>query len=153
MPAAEDGQLRLLLEAGTPVVTIFGKTWLMHVTEVLRTTAEENLAMIGDSVRFLASQQREVIYDAEHFFDGYFDNPDYALRTLEAAARAGAQFLVLCDTNGGRLVDEIVERDGRGAREVPDSSRSASTRTTIPAWAWRCRSRRCRPGRPWCRAR
>jgi 2-isopropylmalate synthase len=105
--ASEDGQLRLLIEAATPVVTIFGKTWLLHVTEVLRTTAEENLAMIADSVKFLAGHGREVIYDAEHFFDGYFDQPEYALRTLEAAAHAGAKFLVLCDTNGGRLVDEI----------------------------------------------
>jgi 2-isopropylmalate synthase len=105
--AEDDSQLKLLLEAETPVVTIFGKTWLLHVTEVLRTTPEENLAMIGDSVRFLAAQGREVIYDAEHFFDGYYANPDYALSTLAAAFSAGARFLVLCDTNGGRLVDEI----------------------------------------------
>ncbi len=80
---------------------------MLHVADVLRTTAEENLAMIEDSVRYLTAQGREVIYDAEHFFDGYADNPDYALRTLEAAARGGAANLTLCDTNGGRLVPDI----------------------------------------------
>jgi len=103
----DDIQLRLLLESGMPVLTIVGKTWLMHVTEVLGTTAEENLAMIEDSVRHLVSEGREVIYDAEHFFDGHADNPDYAMRTLEAAARGGASNLTLCDTNGGTLVPEI----------------------------------------------
>jgi 2-isopropylmalate synthase len=107
--AESDGQLALLLEAETPVVTIYGKTWLMHVAEVIRTTSEENLAMIRDSVRFLAERGREVVYDAEHFFDGFFDNRGYALRTLEAAAEGGARNLTLCDTNGGRLVHEIAE--------------------------------------------
>lgn len=107
--AEADKQLKLLLDAATPVITIFGKSWLLHVTEVLRTTPEENLAMIADSVRFLAGQGREIVYDAEHFFDGYFADASYALRTLEAAAAAGASYLVLCDTNGGRLVDEISE--------------------------------------------
>ena len=105
--AADDSQLKVLLDAGTPVVTIFGKTWLLHVTEVLRTTPDENLAMIEDSVRFLREAGREVIYDAEHFFDGYRDNPAYALQTLEAAARGGATNLTLCDTNGGTMVDEV----------------------------------------------
>jgi 2-isopropylmalate synthase len=103
----DDAQLRTLLDSEMPVLTIVGKTWLLHVTEVLRTTAEENLAMIEDSVRYLVSQGREVIYDAEHFFDGYLDNPDYALRTLEAAARGGASNLSLCETNGGKLVPEV----------------------------------------------
>ncbi len=105
--AAEDPQLRTLLDSGMPVLTLVGKTWMLHVTEILRTTAEENLAMIEDSVRYLASQGREVIYDAEHFFDGYLDNPDYALRTLEAAARGGASNLTLCETNGGKLVPQV----------------------------------------------
>lgn len=105
--ASEDAQVKLLLEAGTPVVTIFGKSWLLHVTEVLRTTAEENLAMIEDTVRFLVQSGREVVYDAEHFFDGYCDNPEYALSTIDAAARGGASFLTLCDTNGGKMVGEI----------------------------------------------
>lgn len=107
LAAAEDPQLQLLLEANTPVVTIFGKTWLLHVTEILRTTPEENLNMIEDSVRFLTENGREVIYDAEHFFDGYCDNPEYALSTLEAAKRGGAVNLTLCDTNGGKLVGEV----------------------------------------------
>ena len=105
--AAEDPQLRTLLDSGMPVLTIVGKTWLLHVTEILRTTPEENLAMIEDSVRYLVSQGREVIYDAEHFFDGYLADPDYALRTLEAAARGGASNLTLCETNGGKLVPEV----------------------------------------------
>lgn len=103
----QDAQLRLLLDAATPVVTIFGKTWLLHVEEVLKTTGSENLRMIGDSVRFLKDQGREVIYDAEHFFDGYKANSEYALQTLEAACSGGADFIVLCDTNGGSQVDEV----------------------------------------------
>lgn len=106
-PVEEDAQLKLLLEADTPVVTIFGKSWLLHVTEVLRTTAEENLDMIEESVRFLVERGREVVYDAEHFFDGYTDDPEYALATLERAAKGGASFLALCDTNGGKLVNEV----------------------------------------------
>lgn len=104
----DDLQLRTLLDSEMPVLTIVGKTWLLHVTEILRTTAEENLAMIEESVRYLVSQGREVIYDAEHYFDGYLDNPDYALRTLEAAARGGASNLSLCETNGGKLVPEVM---------------------------------------------
>ncbi|MDX2110347.1 MAG: citramalate synthase [Verrucomicrobiota bacterium] len=107
--AEDDSQLRLLIEAETPVVTIFGKSWLLHVTEVLRTTPEENLRMIEDSVRYLVSQGREVIYDAEHFFDGYANNPEYALQTLAAAVAGGAGNLTLCDTNGGKLVGEFME--------------------------------------------
>jgi len=105
--ASEDAQLKLLLDSEMPVLTLVGKTWLMHVTEILRTTPEENLAMIEDSIRYLVAQGREVVYDAEHFFDGYLDNPDYALRTLEAAARGGAANLTLCETNGGKLVPEV----------------------------------------------
>ena len=105
--AEDDAQLRTLLESGMPVLTLVGKTWLLHVREILRTTAEENLAMIEDSVRYLVAQGREVVYDAEHFFDGYREDPDYALRTLEAAARGGAGNLSLCETNGGKLVPEV----------------------------------------------
>ncbi len=105
--ADEDPQLRTLLDSGVPVLTLVGKTWLMHVQEILRTTAEENLAMIEDSIRFLVSEGREVIFDAEHFFDGYLDNAEYALRVLEAAARGGASNLTLCETNGGKLVPEV----------------------------------------------
>ena len=105
--ADEDQQLRTLLDSGMPVMTIVGKTWTLHVTEILRTTLEENLAMIEDSARHLFAQGREVIYDAEHFFDGYKSDPDYALRTLAAAVRGGASNLTLCDTNGGTLVDDF----------------------------------------------
>lgn len=107
--AEDDPQLATLLEADTPVVTIFGKTWLLHVTEVLRTTPDENLRMIEESVRFLKSQGREVIYDAEHFFDGYRGDASYALATLEAAQRGGADCLTLCDTNGGSMVTWLGE--------------------------------------------
>src|SRR5216117_2717745 len=104
-----DEQVRLLLEAGTPVITIVGNTWLLHVKEVLRTTAEENLAMIGDTIRYLKDHGKFVIYDAEHSFDGFSDGPDYAFATRQAAEKAGADFVVLCDTNGGRLPNEIAQ--------------------------------------------
>jgi 2-isopropylmalate synthase len=102
-----DAQVRVLLEAQTPVVTIVGKTWLLHVVEVLNVTAEENIRMIADTVAFLKKNDREVYYDAEHFFDSYKDNPEYSLQTLRAARDAGADVLVLCDTNGGSLPEEI----------------------------------------------
>lgn len=108
-PVGEDPQVALLLAAETPVVTIFGKSWELHVTEVLRTTVEENRAMIRDTVAHLVKHGREVMYDAEHFFDGYKDSPEHALSTLEAAAEGGAACLVLCDTNGGTLPEEIVQ--------------------------------------------
>jgi len=105
--ADNDPNLRTLLEADTPVVTIFGKSWLLHVTDVLGATADENLAMIGDSVAFLRAAGREVVYDAEHYFDGYRSDPAYAIATLRAARAADAATLVLCDTNGGLLTDEL----------------------------------------------
>jgi 2-isopropylmalate synthase len=115
--AAEDSQLAILLAADTPVLTLVGKTWTLHVTEILRTTLEENLAMIEDSMRFVTAQGREAIHDAEHFFDGYRANPDYALRTLHAALKGGASNLTLCDTNGGTMVDEFQEIVARVVRE------------------------------------
>jgi len=102
-----DDQVRLLIEAGTPVVTIYGKTSMLHVKEVLRCTPEENLAMIADTVRFLKDHGKFVIYDAEHAFDGYKLDADYALATWQAAEKAGADFVVLCDTNGGSLPGEV----------------------------------------------
>lgn len=120
LSAEEDPQLKLLLEAGTPVVTIFGKTWLLHVEEVLRTTREANLEMIEDSVRYIVGQGREVVYDAEHFYDGYLDNPDYAMETLAAAVRGGASFLVLCETNGGKMVDEVSRITQAVVEKFPD---------------------------------
>lgn len=121
LTAEDDPQLKLLLDAKTPAVTIFGKTWLLHVTEILRTTAEENLRMIEDSVRFLTDNGREVIYDAEHFFDGYCDNPEYALETLAAAKRGGAVNLTLCDTNGGKLVSELGAIVAKVVSHFPDT--------------------------------
>ena len=104
----DDANLRELVAAETPVVTIFGKSWLLHVTEVLGATPNENLDMIADSVRFVVDRGRELIYDAEHFFDGYKADRDYALSTLRAARDAGSRTLVLCDTNGGTLTDELL---------------------------------------------
>ena len=103
----QDELMRLILEAKTPVVTIVGKTWLLHVTEVLRAKPDENLGMIGDTIRYLKDHGKTVIYDAEHSFDGYAEEPEYALATWQAAEKAGADCIVLCDTNGGRLPAEI----------------------------------------------
>ena len=114
----DDPQVRTLLEAATPVVTIFGKTWLLHVHEVLRTTPEENLAMIEQTVAYLKAAGREVIYDAEHCFDGYKDSADYALACLRAARKGGADVLALCDTNGGSLPDYVAEVTRRVVAEV-----------------------------------
>ena len=97
------------MAAETPVVTIFGKSWLLHVRDVLGATPEENLAMVADSIAFPAAAGRHMIYDAEHYFDGYKDDPAYALATLRAARDAGAGTLVLCDTNGGTMTDQLVD--------------------------------------------
>ncbi len=104
---AQDPNLQALLTSGTRVVSIFGKSWTLHVERALGVSHAENLDMIASSVAFLTRQDKRVIYDAEHFFDGYKDNPTYALRTLEAAAGAGADVLVLCDTNGGTLPSDV----------------------------------------------
>ena len=120
----DDPNLRELVAAETPVVTIFGKSWLLHVTEVLGATPAENLDMIADSVGFIVDRGREAIYDAEHFFDGYKADRDYAFETLRAARGAGARTLVLCDTNGGTMTDELVRiiGDVRGTLEAdPDA--------------------------------
>lgn len=105
----KDANVRQLLEAETEVVTIFGKSWDFHVTEALQTTLDENLRMIKETVSYLKDRDKEVIYDAEHFFDGYRHNPDYALATVKAAAEGGADTIVLCDTNGGLLPLELQE--------------------------------------------
>ena len=117
---APDATLQAIDEADTPVVALFGKSWQLHVLEVLRTTLEENLRMIGDSVAFFKGRGREVVYDAEHFFDGYLDDADYALATLRAATEAGADSLVLCDTNGGRMPSEVAEITRRVVAEFGD---------------------------------
>jgi 2-isopropylmalate synthase len=113
VPVAEDDQVALLLAAETPVVTIFGKTWLLHVKEVLRATPDENVRMITDTIRYLKAQGKYVIYDAEHSIDGFKDCPDYALATWQAAAEAGADNITLCDTNGGSLPGEVAEATAR----------------------------------------
>ena len=103
----DDASVGALLASGAPVCTLFGKSWLLHVSEVLRTSAAENLKMISETVSYVKNQGRRVIYDAEHFFDGWASDGDYALETLRAAAEAGAEALVLCDTNGGSLPWQI----------------------------------------------
>jgi 2-isopropylmalate synthase len=117
--AKDDPNLRELVRAETPVVTIFGKSWLLHVTEVLGATPQENLDMIAESVGLVIDEGRELVYDAEHFFDGYRADRAYALATLRAAITGGARTLVLCDTNGGTLTTELVSivNDVRAAVE------------------------------------
>jgi 2-isopropylmalate synthase len=127
--ATTDPNLQELVRAETPVVTIFGKSWLLHVTEVLGATPAENLDMVADSVRFIVEHGRELVYDAEHFFDGYRADRDYALSTLRAARDAGARTLVLCDTNGGTLTGELLSilGDVRAAIDGDGGSRDAVT--------------------------
>ena len=105
--AKDDQNLKALLAAGTEVITIFGKSWDLHTRDILRISLEENLRIIGDSIRYLKKNNRRVFYDAEHFFDGYQANPDYALKTTLAAENAGAERIILCDTNGGILPGEL----------------------------------------------
>ena len=106
-PADQDPNLLALCDSGAPVITIFGKSWDIHVTEALNITLDQNLEIIEDSLAFLKTRAEQVFYDAEHFFDGFKANPDYALATLERAVRGGAERLVLCDTNGGTLPMEL----------------------------------------------
>ena len=108
-PPPDDDNLQALIDANADVVSIFGKSWTLHVEQALGVSLETNLELIRSSVAFLREHGTRVIYDAEHFFDGYADNPEYALRTLRAAAEAGADTLVLCDTNGGSLPHDIRE--------------------------------------------
>ena len=103
----DDANIKALLDSQAPVCTVFGKTWTLHVTEVLRTNLEDNLRIIEQSVAYLREQGRRVIYDAEHFFDGYKADRSYALETLRAAVRGGAEMIVLCDTNGGAMPWEV----------------------------------------------
>lgn len=116
-----DKNIQSLISAGTSVVCIFGKSWDLHVKEILQTTLKENLAMISDSISYLKEKGLEVVYDAEHFFDGYKNNPDYALKTIKVAEDAGADWIVLCDTNGGTLPLETQQiiRQVRDKIKVP----------------------------------
>lgn len=105
----DDAQVQMLLDAKTPAVTIVGKTWPLHVTEVFQVSLEENLAMIADTVAYLKKHGREVLYDAEHFFDSFKEDPEYSLKTVKAAQDAGADLIVLCETNGGALPEFVGE--------------------------------------------
>ncbi len=113
MKVEDDPQVQMLLDAQTPVVTIVGKTWPLHVTEVFQVSLEENLAMIADTVAYLKKHGREVLYDAEHFFDSYREDPEYSLKTVKAAQAAGADLIVLCETNGGALPEFVGEVTGK----------------------------------------
>src|SRR5258708_35178062 len=117
-PVEEDRNVRKLLDAGTPVVSIFGKSWELHTRRALGITEEQNLTLISDTVGYLKDHGREVVYDAEHFFDGYTDKPDFALRTLEAAKNAGADVLCLCDTNGGTITGKTAENTAQGRKRL-----------------------------------
>ncbi len=117
---ADDSVIATLLEENVGTVTVFGKSWKLHVSEILMTSLNENLSMIYDSVHHLKEQGIEVIYDAEHFFDGYIDDPEYAMSTLDAAYRAGADCLTLCDTNGGSLVEDIYDITKAVTKRFPD---------------------------------
>ncbi len=118
LEAEQDPGLRALLDSGAPVVTIVAKAWDYHVSQVIHATLEQNLRMVEDSVRFLREAGREVIVDAEHFFDGYRSRPEYALKVLRVAAEAGAHCVVLCDTNGGTLTDQIGRLTSTAVAEV-----------------------------------
>ncbi|MCL2103019.1 MAG: citramalate synthase, partial [Syntrophorhabdaceae bacterium] len=117
----EDANLKALLGAETPVITVVGKTWDFHVTEALRTTLEENLAAVYETINYLKSRTDKVFFDAEHYFDGFKNNSEYALKVIATAAEAGADCLVLCDTNGGTLTSEIgrIVRETKNATSVP----------------------------------
>jgi 2-isopropylmalate synthase len=150
LTAAEDPQVRALLDSLAPVVTLVAKSDRRHVERALRTDVAENCAMVADTVAFLTGEGRRVFLDAEHFFDGYAFDPDTALRVLEAAMGAGAAVAVLCDTNGGMLplgIAEVVTEVA--ARTVSDS---ASTARTTPAAPWATPSPPSRPAPPTCSA-
>src|ERR1700749_4259208 len=122
MAGTKDSNLLAIVNSGVKAACIFGKSWDMQVTHALRATLEENLEMIAESVHFLKSKKLEVIYDAEHFFDGYRANPAYAVKTLAAAHASGATNLTLCDTNGGSLPTQISEAVHAVRRALPEAS-------------------------------
>ncbi len=116
--AEDDTNLQELIKSATPTVTIFGKSWDLHVTDIIKTTLDENVKMIFESVAFLKSHKKEVFYDAEHFFDGYKRNPKYALKTILAAQKAKADCIVLCDTNGGTMPSEVSKIVGEVKKKI-----------------------------------
>ena len=144
--------LRDLLEAGTEVVCLVGKAWDLHVTEALRTDLVEGVAMVRDSVAFLRAQGRRVFFDAEHFFDGYRSDPAFAMQVVAAAEEAGAERLVLCDTNGGMLPFDIADIV-RAVGDQASAPARGSTSTTTPGARWRTRWWRSMPACSRCRAR
>src|SRR3954449_3938303 len=119
--AADDPGMKALIESQAPVITIVGKTSDFHVAEVLRVSLEENLAMIRDTIAYLREMGRDVIYDAEHFFDGWKANPAYAAKTIQAAVESGAMMVVMCDTNGGSMPEEVaaLTKEAAAAVDVP----------------------------------
>ncbi|MDR0406030.1 MAG: citramalate synthase, partial [Clostridiales bacterium] len=117
---AKDAALNAVLEAGTEYVSIFGKSWDMHVTDILGATLDQNLEIIFSTIEYLTGHGKRVFFDAEHFFDGYRANAEYAMRTLETAARAGAEALVLCDTNGAGFPFEIEDAAAAVVKAFPD---------------------------------
>ncbi len=117
----DDQNVQSLLAADTPAVAIFGKSWLLHVRQILQATAEENLELVYDTVKFFRDRDREVIFDAEHFFDGYFDDALYAIKVLDAAVQGGASVLALCDTNGGTMPSDIVSSVSHVVSRFPDT--------------------------------
>ena len=145
LTASEDANLQAIVQSGVEIATIFGKSWDFHVEHVLRTTLEENLEMIEDSVRFLRSNGMRVFYDAEHFFDGYKRNPEYAVETLSRAVSGGAEVIVLCDTNGGLLPHEVAPIMQDVKQRFPDVE-SESTCTTTLGWAQQTHSWACLQG-------
>jgi 2-isopropylmalate synthase len=116
----DDVNVQSLLQAETPVVVIFGKSWDFHVTDIIRTSLEENLAMIRDTIAFFVSKGKEVLFDAEHFFDGFSHNREYAIQSLEAAVQGGANTLVLCETNGGALPRQVYDAVKTVVDQFPD---------------------------------
>ena len=133
----EDEALIKTINAGTDIVTIFGKSWLLHVEKIIKTTAVENLRIIFDSVKFLKDNGKTVFFDAEHFFDGYLDNPEYALKVLQTAKDAGASAVILCDTNGGAMHDEIgrIVRDVGATLAVAPVKQNANVKSDLRATA------------------
>ncbi len=117
-PVAKDPNIQALLTAGTDLITLFGKSWDFHVTDALGISLKKNLELIADSIQYLRSKRKKVFYDAEHFFDGYKANPDYALKTLREAEAAGAGCIILCDTNGGAMPWEVKEIFSTVAQEI-----------------------------------
>ncbi|HLZ33793.1 MAG TPA: citramalate synthase, partial [Nitrospira sp.] len=118
-PVQKDPNIRALLDAETKIITLFGKSWSLHVTDALGIALSKNLELVADSVAYLRSKNRRIFYDAEHFFDGYKTNPDYAIETIRRAVTAGAERVILCDTNGGTMPWEIKEICRIVQRECP----------------------------------